>query len=447
MKQEETAQLAVHLVTGILFGMLIISMIAWVPNIGMHEDYFMVPAMTGNEPDLLSWLWSQNNEHRLPVQRLIYICALWLTGDFRSGMVISQGLMVWLSLLLVQAMVKARGGIRLSDVIFPLALLNLGHWENLLWGWQIQFVWSIFLTGLLLFVILRQGPTLAFRDSLIAAVSLCLLPLSGANGIVTACSMVPWAILTGIYEVRNNGPKARRTGRVMFAGALLAVLSSALYFVGYVKPSWSPPLANWPQFVHAANAYFAMAFGAGSIFFQRPLAVLAVLVCLGGGAASLVAFLRNWRATGGRAFGLASFIAAGLALGVLIAAARGTYPYRMPDRYAIFSVMPLLAAFCALELFGPVPMRRFMMNTAAIFFLVFLPWNIQAGFAWRDWWVQGMTRVEADIAANMTIEEVAHRNFPFLLHGQEETLRNAITQLQRAGIGPFALLRPAEQGG
>ena len=59
----------------ILFGILILSLIAWIPTIGMHEDYYMVPAMTGHQPDLLAWLWSKNNEHRRPVQRLTYLCA------------------------------------------------------------------------------------------------------------------------------------------------------------------------------------------------------------------------------------------------------------------------------------------------------------------------------------------------------------------------------------
>lgn len=438
MNQDETARSAVWIVTGILFGMLILSIIAWVPNIGMHEDYYMVPAMTGNEPDLLSWLWSQNNEHRLPVQRLMYLCLLWLTGDFRSGMVLSQVLMVLLTIALARAMAFARGGdMRLSDVIFPLALLNLGHWENLLWGWQIQFVWSTFLTGLLLVVILRQRPMVTFADSMIVAASLFLLPLSGANGIATACAMVPWAVLTGIFLRRGDSQDARAAGSMMLLGAVLAILSSGAYFIGYVKPWWSPPMADGPQFVHAANAYFAMGFGAGSRFFQRPLAVLMVLLCVAGG---LMALIRAWRGRDPQAFGLASFIGAGVALGVVIALSRGAYPYRMPDRYALFSVMPLLGAVAAWELFGPTVTRRAAMNAAAAFFLVFLPWNMKAGFETRDWWVHGMRDVEADIAADLPVDELAHRNYPFLLHSAEGTLATAITQLRDAAIGPFAAL-------
>lgn len=41
-------------------------------NIPLSEDWLMVPALAGREPDFWGWVWSQNNEHRLPVPRLVY---------------------------------------------------------------------------------------------------------------------------------------------------------------------------------------------------------------------------------------------------------------------------------------------------------------------------------------------------------------------------------------
>jgi len=38
-------------------------------NVPLAEDWNMVPAMVGHEPNLVEWLWAQNNEHRLPLQK------------------------------------------------------------------------------------------------------------------------------------------------------------------------------------------------------------------------------------------------------------------------------------------------------------------------------------------------------------------------------------------
>ena len=125
------ARFSVWAVTGLLLLAALTSMVVWTYNIGMHEDFFMAAPLTGHEPNLLAWLWSQNNEHRLPVQRMVYLGLLMLTGDVRSGMVLSQLTLALLSILLARAAAVARNGnIRISDIVFPLALLHLGHREK-----------------------------------------------------------------------------------------------------------------------------------------------------------------------------------------------------------------------------------------------------------------------------------------------------------------------------
>ena len=101
---------AVVTVTILLLAMALTSVVLCARNIGLAEDWLMVPAMTGHQDNLLVWLWSQNNEHRLPVQRLIYLGLLRATGDFRSGMVLNQLLLVFLVFALVRAATLALGG-------------------------------------------------------------------------------------------------------------------------------------------------------------------------------------------------------------------------------------------------------------------------------------------------------------------------------------------------
>src|SRR5262249_37209749 len=99
-------------------------------NVPLAEDWEMVPAQTGHESNLLEWLWAQNNEHRLPLQKAVYLVLLKASGgDFRIGMVANTLMLAGLSLAMILTARRLRGGrTRVADAFFPLALLHLGHW-------------------------------------------------------------------------------------------------------------------------------------------------------------------------------------------------------------------------------------------------------------------------------------------------------------------------------
>jgi hypothetical protein len=50
---------------GLVFGCIAV----YGRNLPLVEDWDMVPAITGHQPDLLEWLWAQTNEHRLPLEK------------------------------------------------------------------------------------------------------------------------------------------------------------------------------------------------------------------------------------------------------------------------------------------------------------------------------------------------------------------------------------------
>src|SRR5688572_17992590 len=111
-------------------------------NIPFSEDWLLVSPLTGHEPDLLKWFWTQNNEHRIPFPRLILLGLLKVThGDFRSGMLFNIIILAALALAMMYVARHLRGGrTSFADAFFPIALLHLGNWENLFWGWQLTQV-------------------------------------------------------------------------------------------------------------------------------------------------------------------------------------------------------------------------------------------------------------------------------------------------------------------
>ena len=111
----------------VMTGIVIGGIITYSHNVPLAEDWDMVPALTGQQPNLLEWLWAQNNEHRLPLQKAIYLVLLKLSaGDFRIGMIASTLMLAGVCLAMILTTRRLRGGqTRLADAFFPLALLHL----------------------------------------------------------------------------------------------------------------------------------------------------------------------------------------------------------------------------------------------------------------------------------------------------------------------------------
>src|SRR5262249_20683835 len=139
-------------------------------NVPLAEDWLLVAPLTGYEPNLTAWLWAQNNEHRVPMPRLMLLALLKVTGgDFRAGMVFNALALGALAAAMIQVARCVRSGrISYTDAFFPVVLLHMGNWPNLVWSWQLGFVVATILVCALLLIITGQGPTLAPRTALIA---------------------------------------------------------------------------------------------------------------------------------------------------------------------------------------------------------------------------------------------------------------------------------------
>ncbi len=431
--------LIVYAVTALLLAVAIAANLLWVKNIGIQEDWLMIGQWTGTESDLPGWLWSINNGHRTPLPRMIYLGLLWLTNDFRSGALLNQLLMAGLALLLAHATARARGGgLRIIDTVFPLALLHLGHWHNIEWGWQIQFVATTCLGGLLLCSVTpRVVP--GRGDCLLAVVSLALLPMTGLPGIIIAVGMIPWLAVAIFMTHRRGGD---RLISWLLVGAIVFVLAyTALYFIGW-KSEWSPEHPGLDRLIEATIEYFALAKGWPFLHaLDRAFGVAVVALSVYAG----VICLKAWLADRGdlRAFALANFIAVNGALGVSIAWSRGTfYSDFMSISYAVFSVLPLFASLIAVQLYTRHGFGRALLHVAPALFVVILPLNALGGFVWRDWYLDGVAKYEADVSSGMSVPDIADRNTSFLLHGCDGCLLPHLRALRDAGVSPYDRLPP-----
>ncbi len=413
-------------------------------NIPLAEDWLLVPAYLGLEPDLAQWLWAQNNEHRVPLPKLLMLGLLHLTsGDFRAGMVASVAVMAASSCALILAARAVRGGrVIWTDAVFPMLLLHPGNWENLVWSWQLNFTISVALSLLLLVSVVQIGRRETVLWPLVAAVAFIALPLSGAYGLAICAAMAPWGLYVGAVAPGAAGGRRPTAYLVLVIAAGLSIVLTGAYFLGYERPTWVPASPGLSQSVTTAGKVAALAWGPAGLVFWPPFALLTALVAGSAGSLLLMGGWRAWRArdvaSRATALGLAGFLSAIGMVVLAIGHSRAAYVpmIGLPSRYMLFSVPALCAAYLVWELYGWRAARLAQAALLAVAIAI-LPINASRGFGWRDWYVQGMEAVKADIAAGRTAGDLAQRHRQFLLHWNEKLLAQDIGLLRDHGHPAF----------
>jgi hypothetical protein len=223
----------------------LVTVLRYARNIPIAEDWFMVPPLTGHEPNLLGWLWEQNNEHRIPFPKGLLLLLLKATGgDFRSGMVTSTLLMGAIAAGMIWAACRVRGHASLTDLFFPATLLHLGHRDNLGFNWQLTQVMPALLACALLILIVVYGGRPTGRAAVAAGICLMLLPLSGMNGLVPVPAMALWLLVVAVPLLRRRVPDAqtpRWAAWFLVGSVVVTLLLCGYYFHGFERYSYNPP--------------------------------------------------------------------------------------------------------------------------------------------------------------------------------------------------------------
>jgi hypothetical protein len=402
-------------------------------NIPLAEDWTVVPAMTGHQPHFWSWLWSQNNEHRLPLPRLVYLGLLRIVPDFRVGMVFNVVVLGLVSALLVLAARRVRGRTSIFDAFFPVALLHLGNWENMFWGWQMQFVIATALVLVVLAVLVAGRVSMPPTTTLLAAGPLVLLPFVGGSSLL----MVP-AVVAGLGVMVLSG-RSVASRRIFFASAAASVLLAGVYFIGWKRPSWYPDNPGPRPTAKTMARLLALGWGpaAGRSW---TLAILGTAIVLGSAVVVLTLAIRRGGPDRPRAIALTCFLGGCLVVGLAVGYGRAALvpSQGLPDRYALLAAPTLFVAWFAWELFGPARVRRVVQGVLLASVLLLLPLNVREGHEWRDWYTNGMRSVERDIRAGASRDEIVARHRDFLMHWDEKQLARDIDLLRKDGTGPFA---------
>ena len=308
------------------------------------DEWEFVPALVNDEP-LGPWLWTQHNEHRLPLPRAVYWLLFQVTHDFRAGMVLQVALLSAAAWRLMRVARRERGHAAWADALFPALLLNWGHAENFLMGYQLCFALVTALT-VELFLAARSQ-----RHWRVLPLTL-LLELCGGAGLVFVPIVMAWRLAVGSWRKR-----------VLW---LLPAAYLGVYFVGYARPPHHPPPSDPLLAAVVAAQVLAMSVGyaAAAVW---PAVAFALLV-LG------VATLRHAPTTGERVV----IVAAG-AVACAVGVGRsgfGNYEMGLWSRYGLLTA-PLVAM--AYLTFTDRPRVQKLLAGAV---LALLPVNAAVGVGW-----------------------------------------------------------------
>ncbi len=419
--------------------------VAYVAMFGLDvprwDDYTLLPQSIGVKPITLSWLWSLDSEHRIPLTRLLLVGLFRLGGaDPRPAMFVTVGLLGALAAGLLRAARAARGSAHYSDAFLPIILLNLGHNEILLWAFCVGYAVVLALVGFWLALIVRCDRIPGLSRLARAALLTTLLPLCGGGGLLFAAAMIFWFWYIAAASWRSKTPGSQTRSLIVLACSLPALCTILLYFRGYYSPRLGPSGGLWAAGRTAAQS-LAMSLGYPGPMFWPWSAIALGSLLLG----AFVILGRAWllepamRASiAGLACVLGSVLLMELGLGWSRSGQGEQAGFQY--RYTLAAVPALLAAYFAFALHGPRLTRQLipmLMFTGSCLFL----WpNTQEG------WVAGYGSREVrmafdrDLAAGTPVYRLVRRYTP-TLHPSQQVLRESLEMLHQAGIGKFRSLR------
>jgi hypothetical protein len=413
-------------------------------NVPLWDDWEMAPVLAGAQRVTPAWLWSQHNEHRIPLPRLLLLALDAVSSnDVRAGMAFNVLALAALAAVLLVAARRLRGSAAWSDAFFPLILLHWGHADNFLWGWQVGFVSSTALALAVLALLAVQGNRLTRSTLVGVGACLLLLPLCGANGLVLVPPLTLW-LGWGIYHGWRSGQLRGRTDCLLAVGLLLGVLAlSAAYLLGYERPKHHPPSAGVMASLRTALECSGMMFG---LWGQR-VGLAAGLATVGLCAAGAVLLVRaGWRqpAERPRALGLGLFLAGLLGLSLAVGWGRSGFG---PDsgsmgRYVTLMTPALCGLYIIVGLYTRPPLTARVQGGLAVLAGLLLALNVSAGRTLAEGRCQMTEAFERDVSADLPPFMLVDRysQFPRVLYPDPLRFARYLSLLRQAGVEPFGRL-------
>jgi hypothetical protein len=419
----------------ILLGSALVYVRFYGTNVPSWDDWDMVPTMTHHQPITASWLWSQHNEHRIPLARLLMLGTYRIWPDLRACMYLNVLAMGVISFALTRSARRIRGKPIASDIIFPLVLLGFAQGLNFIWAWQVEFFASTVVALCILILIAEYKNGSEIRTAILVSICLALLVISGAHGLALVPALAAWLpVLASLPATSNRTQHKRNLVILLSLCGFLAVLV-VLYFVGFRRVPYFPTSPSAAHTLETALQFLTMAFGpAVKVWWPfSGLGMAAVLIAV---VISIGAIAFKEPEERARAVGLLLFIAAMTTLALAVGLGRNGFE----PRYVTLSVPIVCCIYLIASIYCPRHVRPYaLLSLLAIPCLGF--WvNTQSGLKYGRSLRSELGSFEQGMVRGLPPYRLVHAHLTYL-HPNVQLVNDYLPMLRGAQIGDFRFLR------
>jgi hypothetical protein len=407
-------------------------------NIPYMDDFELVSMMTGQQPVSPGWLWAQHNEHRPAVSRLI-LAGLYrgIGPDFRVGLYFNAGLLSAMAAAMIVLARTLRGRTSVTDIVLPIAILNLGQAEPLLISFALNLILTAGISCGLIALAARARPGAGWTFVVSFGLLLVLLPLCGGSGLVMLPPLVLWLAVYSIWDPWR-GPDPAGVARAAGIGLIVVcTIIVGFYMTGYVRPPvHRPPPSLWAAWSTLLE-YLSLAVGPSASRYWR-YAGYATLMLVTATLARLFFVAIRVPAERSRAFALIAVIASMLITALAVAYSRSFMGRGagLPGRYVTIAAPLLCVIYVAWLVCGSNRGRRVVHGLLLVLAVLSLPGSVRFGLALGAERRALYLEVERCLRARVANSVLTSKVCP-ALHPEPKVVATRFRMLEDAGIGPF----------
>jgi hypothetical protein len=412
------------------------------------DDWHWVPVICGSQPLDAAWLWQAENQHRVPLGKLVYLGIGWLSGfDFRANAIASVVLLALISLLLLWMVRRVRGRSSAIDVLIPLLLMHWGQAINLVWGFQLYYVLATVLGGVVLSIIVASRGSISLGTALATTALLAAMAACGGPGVCYVPAIALWIGYGAWLRWHDGRAHARRDAAILLALAVAAIALALAHGAGRppvdefaTTPAQAEPLVGAIQFLSISVGRFGR-----TLWPVSGVIILALVFTALGRLAGVAWRMPQERA---RAAGLALFLAAIATTALATGLARSQLgpKYCMNERYMTLAAPLVIGLYFVGVCYGPAVHGRWLrLGLAVAIVAVALGYNLNGLHHAREYRAK-IDRLEGLVQDGFSPRAVAGRCHVDMQIA-ESPLQSRLELLRAARLGPYrrGLPAPVEQ--
>jgi len=408
------------------------------------DEWELIPYLCGQKAVTLEWLWSQHNEHRILVPKLAYLFLMrHASGDERTCMYFSALLLSAIALAMIVLARRLRGRVHFTDAFFPMIFLHFGHYENVLFPFQIAFTIPAFLICMAVCTLASESGLPHLRSIFIVGICSMLLPVCVGSGLLVAPFLVLSLLWIAYQHWQSLLPNSRQNAAISALFAIATCVIVALYALTYVPPPNHPAYAGRRAVLVTAGYFLANSLGAVGIEWW-PFSVLLVLAVI---AATILLLLKtvraqNWTSESSiRPLSLLLLVAGILTLALAVGRGRagmGVLQGACP-RHSIFAVIALCIAYLSFNIYARPWTARCLHIVLFAAICAALPSNRSAGITTGESHLAASESFLAELRRGVPLDTAVQAHYQEIYPDPNE-LRSRILMLSEKRYGAFSNL-------